>query len=350
MKPVRKSIQWLLPTLLIILPGIVSALVMTSNEGMWPTTWPKELEELRKQARTIDVATGIQQHIYEIQITNREQFERVWPAILKVKTTNGLITIYRTNNPPPRSWGSLLTNGLPTVRIYAPTEGSLTAPGTSYPEPYTVDAVANLINDGKMLKAGPPWPATILATNGALPEYVKSQEVNGRLEWMPANLQEEMTNIQKRAGFVYRARIDLDLVADGKVIDPDRLQIPHGTTVNADGVVIPELSAAQRSALVSEASKAVGEYLQIDQKKREENEIPKKLWGPSIQSLKPLRVVEHRVNVKIVLAEGDGIESGFYVNIPISSYAPQGGHFLELVQLSQPEDKAFTLFRYKLVR
>ncbi|MEO6181666.1 MAG: hypothetical protein ABIP71_00870, partial [Verrucomicrobiota bacterium] len=64
---------------------------------------------------------------------------------------------------------------------------------------------------------------------------------------------------------------------------------------------------------------------------------------------KPLRVMNDRVNIKIVLAERGSIEAGFYVSQPISSFAPGKEYFLEQVLLSEPEDKAFgTLYRYKL--
>src|SRR5436190_17659578 len=36
------------------------ALVMYAETGIWPKTWPAELEELRKQCHTTEVATGIQ--------------------------------------------------------------------------------------------------------------------------------------------------------------------------------------------------------------------------------------------------------------------------------------------------
>jgi hypothetical protein len=52
----------------------VFALYGVNNEGTWPKTWPKELEPLRKQSRTLvgpEVAT---QH-FEIPFTKREEFE-----------------------------------------------------------------------------------------------------------------------------------------------------------------------------------------------------------------------------------------------------------------------------------
>ena len=56
-----------------------------SNKGTWPKTWPKELEKLRKQSRTL-VGNIILLRHYEIPFTKREDFEAAWPHILKVKS------------------------------------------------------------------------------------------------------------------------------------------------------------------------------------------------------------------------------------------------------------------------
>ena len=38
------------------------ALVGISEEGNWPASWPKQLEPYRKQAGTMQVATGIREN------------------------------------------------------------------------------------------------------------------------------------------------------------------------------------------------------------------------------------------------------------------------------------------------
>ena len=60
-----------------LLPATSPALVLTHKEGRWPKDWPKQFEEFRKTARTIDIGTGIQQHIYEIPIKDRATFEKI---------------------------------------------------------------------------------------------------------------------------------------------------------------------------------------------------------------------------------------------------------------------------------
>ncbi len=83
---------------------------------------------------------------------------------------------------------------------------------------------------------------------------------------------------------------------------------------------------------------------------RRTNDLSQLIWGPTIVSLKPLRVMKDRVNIKIVLAERDGIETGFYVIQPISSFRPDKKYFLEQVLLSKPEDQEGTLYLYKLAQ
>jgi hypothetical protein len=86
--------------LALMLPFVASAMFSTKERGQWPATWPKELEPFRSHARTIEVATGVQENVFEIRFESREEFERAWPAILKLKTPGAPITLYTTNNPP----------------------------------------------------------------------------------------------------------------------------------------------------------------------------------------------------------------------------------------------------------
>ncbi|HZL34346.1 MAG TPA: hypothetical protein VFC78_03485 [Tepidisphaeraceae bacterium] len=72
----------------------VRALYSVSNEGMWPKTWPAELEPLRKQSTTL-IGPMVQQRHYEIPFTKREQFEAAWPHLLKVKSKGAPIILVR---------------------------------------------------------------------------------------------------------------------------------------------------------------------------------------------------------------------------------------------------------------
>lgn len=65
-----------------------------ADRGLWPATWPKELEPLRMQARTLVGPMVSNQH-FEIPFTKREDFEKAWPQLLKVKTKGAPIILVR---------------------------------------------------------------------------------------------------------------------------------------------------------------------------------------------------------------------------------------------------------------
>ena len=77
-----------------------------------------------------------------------------------------------------------------------------------------------------MLKAGPPWPADLASAAGELPEYITAKAVDVMLKWVPAK-----RNAAEVSGFLHRARVDLELVVDGNVIDLNRIALPRGTPV-----------------------------------------------------------------------------------------------------------------------
>jgi hypothetical protein len=84
-----------------------------TNEGLWPKTWPAELEPLRQQARTL-VGGLANETIYEINFSKREEFESAWPHLLKVKTKGAPVILRRG---PDKSSGDVLNAG---VRILCP--------------------------------------------------------------------------------------------------------------------------------------------------------------------------------------------------------------------------------------
>jgi hypothetical protein len=66
------------------------------DEGIWPKTWPAELEPLRDQCRTSvgPLAPYMNQH-YAIRLTDRKEFESAWPHILKVKSEGAPVFLVR---------------------------------------------------------------------------------------------------------------------------------------------------------------------------------------------------------------------------------------------------------------
>ena len=65
------------------------------DRGTWPESWPKELDSLRKQSRTLDGPLPGVLH-YQIPFAKREEFESAWPHLLKVKTKGAPIILMRS--------------------------------------------------------------------------------------------------------------------------------------------------------------------------------------------------------------------------------------------------------------
>ena len=94
---------------------------LVSNSGDWPESWPKELEPLRKQSRTLEGPTRLLLH-YAIPFTKREEFEAAWPHLLKVKTKGAPVVLRRG----PSFW--LDDEKAACVCVHTPPEGQ--APNT----------------------------------------------------------------------------------------------------------------------------------------------------------------------------------------------------------------------------
>jgi len=93
-----KTTTALLAALLLVCAlGSAYALYTVSDRGDWPKNWPRELEPLRKQAKTFVGPTVPQRH-YAIHFTRREEFESAWPHLLKVKSKGAPIFLVRGPN------------------------------------------------------------------------------------------------------------------------------------------------------------------------------------------------------------------------------------------------------------
>jgi hypothetical protein len=98
------------------------ALYSVSAKGDWPESWPKELEPLRKQSRTLEGPLGAFQH-HAVPFTKREEFEAAWSHILKVKTKGAPIFLLRGPN-------FFLDNAKAGVVVHCPPEGQHKNPAT----------------------------------------------------------------------------------------------------------------------------------------------------------------------------------------------------------------------------
>lgn len=205
----------------------VKAAIFPQNRGAWPEDWPKELEPLRESSRTIGVGTGLQQNIYEIPVPDRETFEKIWPAVLKLRTPGSPLTLHRVETPPPKAWGDLLSNKKAAIRIYGPSGGYKLLEEFDRQNPPNLD---EWVAEGRAARCQAPWPEYLVGENGELPEWVVlTKGDDGRTKWVPADPFNEKPDDPR--GFYNRARIDIELVVDGKVIDLNRVRFPDGVTV-----------------------------------------------------------------------------------------------------------------------
>ena len=114
----------------------------------------------------------------------------------------------------------------------------------------------------------------------------------------------------------------------------------------ADETAKPALDKAARERLITGANEAMRKHLTGGANGSGVMLIRKEDWGEAISALKPLRVLNDRINVFIVLKEDATTEEGLYVSIPYSSYAAtMDKRFLIFEKMSEPDDQAFgTLF------
>ena len=189
----------------------VYALYTVSDKGMWPKSWPEELEPLRKQSRTLKGSMS-NLAIHVIPFANREDFESAWPHILKLKSNGAPVILLRG---PDTRLGTIDAG----VRIRSPQTGNLvTHSGQLYPA-----SLEASVPGGQFLRIGPPWPDYIMSESGALPKVVFND--NGK--WSPW----DRTKGFKGIGHLIWARTDIELVVDGDIVDLNRISLPADTPI-----------------------------------------------------------------------------------------------------------------------
>jgi hypothetical protein len=193
-------------------------MVTVSETGNWPNSWPKELEPYRKQTRTREIAAVYSENVYEIHFENREEFEKLWPIILKLKDKKAPLRLLSTGKPIRD--GGLSDSDKPVMRIF----------GHVYP------AWPSHRPGGRKLRPAPPWPDSIKSPTGELPEYVvRSEDGN---TWIPVEREEPRGFMwipdavrKPPRGFMYRVRTEIELVVDGRIIDLNRIPLPPDTPI-----------------------------------------------------------------------------------------------------------------------
>lgn len=73
------------------------ALYSVANKGLWPDSWPKQLDSLREKSRTL-VGPHFELTHYAIPFKTREEFESAWPHIVEVKSPGAPIVLRRNTS------------------------------------------------------------------------------------------------------------------------------------------------------------------------------------------------------------------------------------------------------------
>jgi len=174
------------------------AAVIIHRRGAWPDSWPEELEPYRGRATSLG---GMSEDVHDIPFSGRSIFEKAWPHILKAKSEGASLIL--ENSPSSYAGLSELSAG---VRILAP--------------------VVNLtigFPDGTQVEGGPPWPDSARTDSGTLPEYVVVEDG----KWVPFTEEDGTRPTSHRS----RARVDIVLVVDGKIVDLNRIELPSDTPI-----------------------------------------------------------------------------------------------------------------------
>jgi hypothetical protein len=124
------------------------------------------------------------------------------------------------------------------VRIYAPTNSHVgLGPGLTQAgklaarrkedlaEARRLEA-ERMVSEGRTLRASPPWPKDLYDDEGRLAEWAHAdRDGEGKLRWVQAS------RAGRVPGFLHRARVDVQLVVDGDVIDLNRTALPPDTPI-----------------------------------------------------------------------------------------------------------------------
>jgi hypothetical protein len=190
------------------------AMYSVADRGLWPDAWPEHLERLRAQARTLDHGQFV---VYEIPFHTRAEFENAWPHLLALKSGEAPLVLLAG----PNDWlGQPLAAG---VRLRCPETGSLVTVEDKTYRVYPAGAESS-VPGGKFLRIGPPWPDEVTSPSGAPPEYVSIED--GR--WKACDPKDSRGS---RLFPVWRARIDIELIVDGNLVDLNRIPLPADTPI-----------------------------------------------------------------------------------------------------------------------
>ncbi|MHC4745481.1 MAG: DUF5329 family protein [Planctomycetota bacterium] len=189
-------------------------LMMVEPGGKWPENWPSELEHFRFKASTGHFMAGAVATYYYIPFDTREEFERAWPAILKLKSKGAPLSLY-TIDPPKTDPNDtrVVTTGA-KVAIVCPEKGTY-----------------RKMSDGSYEHQA-EWTEHIkpFLADGILPQFVGRPRTPGpHADWVIVNPKEHDNILEY--GRMEQARVELMVHVDGSVIDLNRIRLPENTPI-----------------------------------------------------------------------------------------------------------------------
>lgn len=143
----------LLAALILCTVATAHALYLVSEKGDWPKSWPKELESLRKQSRTLVGPEVMNQH-FAIRFEKQEDFEAAWPYLLKVKSKGAPIFLMRGQNffLGEKARAGVVVHSPPARPANAPPLSEDPIPGQSNPRMTWMNATTiDLVVDGEIV-------------------------------------------------------------------------------------------------------------------------------------------------------------------------------------------------------
>lgn len=195
---------------LLLTGGIVLAFVSVSEVAAWPKDWPQELEPYREHALKWCCMGGeAEETLYYIKFRNRPEFENIWPTLLKLKSKGAPLHLCSAGvaSADADSFAAFFEG--PMVTIKCPTSGT-----------YQLRA------DGFYSHVA-QWTQDLAQSDGPLPEFVVRRKEDGI--WAP--VEQHAASIPAHCGVLERARVELLLFVDGKVIDLNRIRLPEDTPI-----------------------------------------------------------------------------------------------------------------------
>ncbi|MCH8216816.1 MAG: hypothetical protein IH892_08595 [Planctomycetes bacterium] len=198
----KKSVIALSAVIIVLAASVSFSLISIDYEGTWPDTWPTELEQFRKQSKSYHLSSGTEEEWHEILFHTREEFERAWPHIVKLKT-KGAPLIIESTQTAHGVFHRTTPIGKPGVRIRCPSRSEWRWDGGSWPT---------------------PLPDSITLPSGGLPEYVVCEDG----KWTAAIYQDGKWVSDRK---MFRTRIDIVLIIDGEIVDLNRIPLPADTPV-----------------------------------------------------------------------------------------------------------------------